>query len=66
MKFPIKKQEKLTQRITGLGDIIAVAADPIKQFIIKNAPDKVAEWMKNCNCNQRKEFLNNKFPVSLG
>lgn len=73
LSFPIrsgltvpKQTEEIPPEIKmkGLGDLVAIVAEPIKQVIIDHGPSKVSEAMKNCNCQQRREALNRLMPFS--
>jgi hypothetical protein len=61
MRMPIKQQFK---NATGLGDMVAIVAEPIKQAIINHAPEPIAKAMENCNCSERRAKLNQLFPIS--
>lgn len=50
-------------KITGLGDLVAIVAVPIKQLIIDYAPESISNYVKTCNCQKRKETLNRLFPL---
>lgn len=60
MIFKVKKIEKLR----GMGDVIATVAEPIKEGIMQVAPERLKEWVRNCNCNKRREWLNTNFPIN--
>lgn len=45
-------------KITGLGDIIELATSLTG---VKWLVDKL--WKGNCNCQRRKQILNEKFPI---
>lgn len=64
MRFPITTNLGKQNTITGLGDMIAVVAEPIKHIIIKHAPEPIAKIMENCNCSERRAKLNQLFPVN--
>lgn len=55
MRFKITHKGK---PLRGLGDAVAVAADPVKQAIIHYGPSAVAEWMRHCRCPERIAWLN--------
>lgn len=63
MRFKITKFEKRDKQIRGLGDVVAMAAEPIKKAIIKHAPKQISEMIKNCNCQKRREMLNKILPL---
>jgi hypothetical protein len=60
MIFPIHQTMKLpaSNQVRGLGDIIHKVAEPIKQAIIRHGPEVVANYMRNCNCEKRRQYLN--------
>jgi hypothetical protein len=62
MRFPIKRRAIISQDIRGIGDIVAMAAEPIKRAIINHAPAKIANVMRNCNCGKRRDILNKVIP----
>ena len=62
--LPITSKVNLKQHnIKGLGDLVAIVAEPIKTAIINHAPTRISNMMKNCNCNKRKVFLNKILPL---
>lgn len=63
MKFPINRTAKI-HKAKGAGDVVAMVAEPIKKAIIKHMPPRIAELMKNCNCDKRKELLNKLIPFN--
>lgn len=64
MKFPIRNNVDLPnpKSMKGLGDLISKIAEPVKQVMLKHGPDQFVEYLKNCNCDKRKEFLNKLVP----
>jgi hypothetical protein len=62
MQFKIQKREIIPSKCQGLGDLVAMVAEPVKRTIINHAPKVVAEMLRNCNCNKRKEVLNKLIP----
>lgn len=49
-------------QLKGLGDAVALVADPIKQIIVRHGPAPIVRLMENCNCAKRKQILNELVP----
>jgi hypothetical protein len=47
----------------GLGDVVAVVADPVKQIIMKHGPGWARKRLANCKCAERRAALNRMFPI---
>ncbi len=47
--------EPAPPRISGLGDLVAVVAEPIKRMLPES-------WTRNCGCAERRERLNRAVP----
>lgn len=58
MKFKIQKRELIPKQITGLGDVVAMVAEPVKRKLIGILPNNLANQLRNCNCNKRRQTLN--------
>ena len=52
------------RKITGLGDAVAVVAEPIKEALIRVLPTNMSNALKNCNCSKRREMLNSLMPFN--
>lgn len=50
--------------LRGLGDAVAIVAEPIKQMIIRHGPAPIARLVENCNCDKRIKSLNELVPFS--
>lgn len=61
--FTPPRQEKKNQ-IRGLGDVVHKFAEPIKEAIMKYAPETIKKKMENCNCEKRRQKLNELFPMN--
>lgn len=59
MKFPVLRRRKNPANgIRGLGDVVALVAEPVKRTIKKFKPDF------DCGgCEERKAKLNRRFPL---
>lgn len=64
MRFPITKQNKIAQPIKGMGDVVAIVAEPIKTALISVLPDEIANKLRNCNCAKRRQALNDMMPFN--
>ena len=58
MKFKISKRETIPKNCKGAGDLVAMVAEPIKKVLIEHLPKSFANVVRNCNCNKRREKLN--------
>lgn len=66
MKFPIGRKVTLPKqpnKINGLGDVVAVVAEPIKKTLEKIPNKTLQDYLANCNCQARKDYLNKHFPL---
>jgi hypothetical protein len=60
----IKRIVQQVQEAKGMGDIVAIAAEPIKQAVLDHSPsERLKLYIKNCKCDKRREFLNKHFPL---
>jgi hypothetical protein len=58
MNLRFKPSQKLIE-LRGAGDLVALVAEPIKLTVRRIKPD----WMEDCDCERRREFLNRLLPV---
>jgi len=49
-------------RLRGLGDLVAVFAEPIKRAGIRHGPPAVRRMLEQCNCDENRERLNRAVP----
>lgn len=64
-EIPDMVPQKLTG-IRGLGDVVAMVANPIKKAALAVANDEWKKRIQNCGCAQRQEWLNKQFPFNKG
>ena len=50
-------------RITGLGDVVALIAEPIRRMLVRRAPQPIAKRAADCRCEARREALNRTIPL---
>lgn len=60
--MPIKKTHIIEIKT---GNVIASIAEPIKNTIIKYGPSVLSNYIKNCNCEKRKEWLNEHASITI-
>lgn len=58
MKFKITKHEIIPKHFKGAGDVVAMVAEPVKKMLLKHLPESLKGVVRNCNCNKRREKLN--------
>lgn len=75
MRFPINQKVKMPlnqkstaikkekKQLTGLGDVVATVAEPIKNMLLKLPSQQLQQYLSMCNCQKRKEWLNEHFPI---
>lgn len=62
MNFPIKKRQLIHKQVSGMGDVVAMVAEPVKKIVMKLGPQTVKQMLANCNCDKRREMLNRLIP----
>jgi len=48
----------------GLGDLVALVAEPVKRAGVRYGPGPVRRWLENCRCAERREAWNRAVPFS--
>lgn len=64
-KEPVKIPTATEDKITGLGDVIAKVAEPIKGAIMKYGPAQLQNYLSECKCAERRAALNKRFPLNV-
>lgn len=49
-------------RVTGLGDLVAVVAEPVKRMLMRVGPGWVRRALSSCDCDRRRRVLNRVVP----
>jgi len=51
-------------KLRGLGDLVAVVANPLKQAIMRHGPRMMRDWLQHCRCSERQEAWNKAVPFA--
>ena len=46
----------------GLGDLVALVAEPVKRAGLRFGPAPCRKWLADCDCDGRRERLNHRLP----
>jgi len=49
-------------RLRGLGDLVAVVAEPVKRILVRWGPGWVRKALSDCGCDEKRDRLNRSFP----
>lgn len=59
---PKSDVNKECEKLRGLGDIVAIVAQPVKDVLIKLGPASIKTKLNNCGCEKRRIWMNDHFP----
>lgn len=48
----------------GMGDVVAMVAEPIKRKLQHLLPENIATMLNNCGCQKRREMMNKLIPFT--